>query len=60
MAALAQAHRVMEARRSGVFISLFQASQHVSTMALLHGPGEGRRSSLREREVIDLALIVLT
>ena len=31
--AFAQARRVMEARRSGVFISLFQASQHASTMA---------------------------
>jgi len=31
---LAQMRRVMEARRSGVLISLFHASQQASTMAL--------------------------
>jgi len=31
--ALAQVRCVMEARRSGVFISLFQAAQQASTMA---------------------------
>jgi len=34
LTALAQVRRVMEARRSGVLISLFQASQQAFTMAL--------------------------
>jgi len=33
MTALAQVRRVMEARRWGMFISLFQASQQAFTMA---------------------------
>jgi len=33
LTALAQVRRVMEARRSGVLISLFQASQQAPTMA---------------------------
>ena len=34
LTALAQTRRVMEARRSGVLIGLFQASQQASAMAL--------------------------